>query len=105
MIGRLIWVATVISVATYLFWSFFPKGAFYIGNSLFILILSIIIFIQNRKLFISFFLLCIATNNLLDELFFAPTKLGVNEIIFAIIIPIIYYARKNNKLRILHFFN
>lgn len=96
-VKALIWVATIISVATYLFWSFLPKGSFYIGNALFVFILSLVIFIQNRNLFIIFFLLCIAGNNLLDELFFEPTKIGINEIIFALIIPIIYYARKNCK--------
>jgi hypothetical protein len=105
MIGKLIWVATIISIATYLFWPLMPKGCFYIGNSLFIFLLAIVIFTQNRKLFISFFLLCIAANNLLDELFFNPKELGVNEIVFALTIPIIYYARKNNRLRTLRFFN
>lgn len=94
MTGKLIWVATVVSVATYLFWSFMPKGSFYIGNGLFIFLLCIIIFIQNRNLFITFFLLCISFNNLLDELFFEPTKIGLNEFVFAFLIPVIYYARK-----------
>ena len=98
MTVKLIWVATIISIATYLFWDYLPKGSFYIGNALFIFLLSLIIFIQNRNLFITFFLLCIAGNNLLDELFFEPTKIGINEIIFALITPLFYYARKNRKL-------
>lgn len=78
MTVKLIWVATVISIATYLFWHDFPKGYFYVGNGLFIFLISLVIFLQNRKLFVSFFLLCIAFNNLMDELFFDPTKLGIN---------------------------
>lgn len=98
MTVKLIWVATIVSIVTYLFWVYLPKGSFYIGNALFIFLLTLIIFKQNRNLFITFFLLCIAGNNLLDELFFEPRKLGINEIIFALIIPFIYYARKNRKL-------
>ena len=97
MTVKLIWVATVISIATYLFWGYLPKGSFYIGNAIFIFILSLIIFIQNRKLFITFFLLCIAGNNLLDELFFEPTIFGLNELFITLIVPILYYARKNHK--------
>lgn len=91
-----IWVAFVISVATYIFWPYMPKGSFYVGNAFFILILCGVIYLQNKKLFISFYLLCIAFNNLLDELLFNPKQLGLNEILFAILIPIFYYARQNN---------
>lgn len=97
MTVKLIWVATIISIATYSFWEHLPKGCFYIGNALFVFLLSAIIYVQNRGLFITFLLLCIAGNNLLDELFFEPTKLGVNEIVFAFLIPIFYYVRKNRK--------
>ena len=90
-------MATIISIATYLFWSYLPKSSFYIGNGLFVFFISAVIFLQNKDLFISFFLLCIATNNLADELFFDPKNFGINEVLFAIAIPIIYYARKNFK--------
>jgi len=103
--NRLIWVATIISIATFQFWKYLPENSFYIGSAIFILILSIVIFLQNKELFISFFLLCISINNLIDELFFDPKINGLNEIIVAILIPILYYARKNYKQRIICFFN
>jgi len=93
-VNKLLWVAMIISLATFQLWHYLPKGSFYIGIAIFFMIISTVIFIQNSKLFISFFLLCIAANNLLDELFFEPTIYGLNEILFTLIIPILYYARK-----------
>jgi len=87
-------IALVISIITYSFWNYLPKGSFYIGNSIFIFLLCLVIYLQNKQYFISFLLLCLSINNLLDELFFDPTKKGLNELIFALLIPIIYYARK-----------
>ena len=68
-------LALFVGIVTYLFWNHINEKyqipVFYIGNAMFILMLSFVIYLQNRKLFISFFLLCIAANNLLDELFFS----------------------------------
>lgn len=96
-VNKLLWVATIISIATFQLWVYLPKGSFYVGNGLFYVLLAIVIFLQNKRLFVSFLLLCLTVNNLLDELFFDPTKNGINEIVFAVLIPIIYYARKNNS--------
>ena len=101
----LIWVVIALSIATYNFYPFLPKGSYYIGNAIFIFVLTLIIWRQNRNLFVSFFLLCIASSNLLDELFFNPQKLGLNEILIALILPFIYYVRKISKYRTLHIFN
>jgi len=102
-VNKILWVATIISIATYQLWTYLPKGSFHVGMAIFIFLLTLVIFIQNVKLFISFFLLCIAFNNLLDELFFDPKSNGINEIILVLILPIIWYlkiksnARKNSK--------
>jgi hypothetical protein len=93
MTVKLIWVATIVSIATYLFWDYFPKGSFYIGNAIFILLISIVIYIQNKGKFISFYLLCIAVNNLMDELLFTPCKLGLNEIMLALILPLFWLIK------------
>jgi len=102
-VNKTLWVATIISIATYQLWTYLPKGSFHIGMSFFIFIMAIVIFSQNTKLFISFFLLCITFNNLLDELIFDPKMNGINEIIIVLILPIIWClkiksnARKNCK--------
>lgn len=55
-----------------------------------------------------FFLFCISINNLIDEIvglinnfiekpLYDPTRLNWNELMFAILIPIIYKIRKKNK--------
>jgi hypothetical protein len=93
--NKLLWVATIISIATYQLWTYLPKGSFYIGNALTYFLLALVIYNQNKTIFISFLLLCLTINNLLDELFFDPTKNGLNEIVFSVLIPVIYYARKN----------
>lgn len=86
----LLYIATIISIFTYLLWSFLPKGSFYIGNALFIFLLCIYIYNLNKKSFIIFVLLCLSFNNLLDELFFDNTVFQFNELIFVIILPIIW---------------
>jgi len=102
-VNKTLWVATIISIATYQLWSYLPKGSFHIGMAFFIFTITTVIFSQNNKIFISFFLLCIAFNNLLDELFFDPKSNGINEIVIVLILPILWYlkikrnARKNRK--------
>lgn len=94
----LICIATVLSVFTYLFWSYFPKGFFYLGNAVFIVMLAIVIFNHYKTFFWSFFLLCGSINNLLDEMFFGPTKLGWNELALLVIIPLIWlYKTRNDR--------
>lgn len=75
-------------------------AVFYHGNALAYLLLAFFIWINHKKYAASFVLLCIALNNLLDELFFDNTKFGLNEVFFALILALITYlryARKNTK--------
>ena len=101
--NKLIWVATIISIATFQFWEYLPKGSFYVGIGVVSFLFSYIIFIQNKNLFVSFFLLCITFSNLVDELFFNPAENGFNEFILVVILPIVWHikrkknARKNSK--------
>lgn len=90
-------IATIISIITYLFWVQLPKGSFYVGNGIFIFLLCVYIFLQERNNFIKFILFSLSLNNLLDELFFNPTQIGVNEISLLLIVPLIWYlkSRKN----------
>ena len=80
----LLYIATNVSLVTYLFWEQLPKGSFYIGNALFIFLLCTYLFVADSKSFIKFVLFGFALNNLIDELYFNPTKLQVNEILTAI---------------------
>lgn len=95
----LLHIATPVSLMTYLFWEQLPKGSFYIGNALFIFLLCIHIYKEGRQSFIKFVLLCLSLNNLLDELFFNPTELGINELFFTISIPITWFIKRNKNAR------
>jgi len=98
-----LYIATIVSLVTYLSWEFFKdeevaKKFFFVGNALFIFLLCMIIYSQNQKLFISFFLFWGSLGNLLDELLFDPTKLGLNELALFIALPLIWlYKTKNDR--------
>ena len=95
MTGKIIlYIATVISLITYLFWEYLPKGSFYMGNALFILLLCIYLFLNDKGSVIKFILLALSLNNLLDEMFFDNTKLELNEILTALTIFIFAIIKK-----------
>lgn len=95
----ILYIATVVSLATYLFWSSLPKGSFYIGNSLFILLLCTYLFLNDKNSIVKFVLFCLSLNNFLDEMFFDNTKFGINEILvgFTILIFTIIKNRHDRK--------
>ena len=59
---------------------------YYKGDALSHFLLALFIFINFKKSFVPFVLLGLTINNLADELFFNPTKLQLNELVFAILI-------------------
>lgn len=103
MVKNLLNITAVISIVTYLFWNDidpkYENVIFFTGNAITIALLCLIIFILKSELFISFFLLCISISNLFDELFFDPTKLGLNEIVLALILPIIWSLKMKINAR------
>jgi len=92
-------IATALSIITYLFWSYFPKGSFYYGNALFIFMLCVYLYVKDNQSFIKFVLFCLSLNNLLDELFFDNTKLGYNELVLLVIIPAIWFINLKRNAR------
>ena len=87
-------IALVIGVFNGLFWELLPKGSYYVLNSLLLFLLCLYIFLNDKKSFIKFVLLGLSISNLLDELRFDPTKLHLNEIVVALLLPIIWYLKK-----------
>jgi len=108
VVNKLIWIITIISIITYSFWKVILNNyhfpVFYIGNALTILGLALVIYLQNKKLFISFFLLCISVNNLTDELIFGNTNFNWTEIVFGCVVPIIWLL-KYKKTCLINWFN
>jgi hypothetical protein len=104
----LIYVTIAISMVTYLFWEVIKEKTgikiFFLGNAISVFLMAIVIFIQNKRLFASFYLLCITFQNLLDELFFNPIITSSSEIIFAIILPI-FWLIKTYKICLINWLN
>jgi len=93
----ILYIALLIGICTYMFWEHFPKGTFYIGNALFIFLLSLYLFCNERKSFIIFFIFGLSLNNLLDELYFDNTILGINELALTLILPIAWFFKYKNN--------
>ncbi len=96
-------ISIIVSIITYSFWIFLPKGSFYIGNGLFIFLVCSYIFSIDKRNVWAFILWGLSINNLADELFFDNTKLEFNEIVVgvAIIIIAIIKIKKNARQRLL----
>lgn len=80
---NLLYIACVIGVFGNALTEFLPKGSYYILTALFINLLCMHLYLSNRKSFICFLLFGLSINNLADELFFDPTVLQLNEVLFA----------------------
>tara|TARA_R110002126_G_scaffold236489_1_gene380082 strand:+ start:461 stop:775 length:315 start_codon:yes stop_codon:yes gene_type:complete len=96
----ILYIALFTGIITYLFWGFMPKGSFYVGNSFFIMMLCIYIYLKDKESCISFILFSLALNNLLDELFFDNTKLELNEIMVGLAIIIFAIIKRKNDRKI-----
>jgi len=82
-------IPVIIAISTPL-WHYLPKGSYYIIMALLVFSMSALIFNCNRKSFTGFFLLCLSLNNLYDETLGSPINFGANEIIFLVIVPIVW---------------
>ena len=89
----LLYIAIIIGCFTYMFWDNLPKGSFYIGNALFIFLISTYLWVHEKKSFICFILFALSLSNLLDELYFNPRVLGLNELALIVILPIIWFMK------------
>ena len=94
---KILYAAIFVSFITYNFWKpilkYFDFEIFYIGIALFIFLLALYIRQISKPSFTTFFLFCLALNNLLDELLFEPQKIGYNEYIATAIIIVVYLLK------------
>jgi hypothetical protein len=98
---KILKLAIFVGLFTYSCWEIILKlykiPIYYIGNALFIFLLALYIKQVSKPSFLTFFLFCLALNNLLDELLFDNTKFGINEIIATILLILVYYFRTTDK--------
>lgn len=66
----------------------FSANLYYTAIGLSIFLFHLFIFLNFRKYFVTFLLLGLSLNKFLDEIFFDPTKLQLNELFFTIAITI-----------------
>ena len=98
----ILYIGLIIGIATYLFWEDLKNlgfKVFYIGNAIFIFSLCLYLFLTDTKSFIKYIIFCLSLNNLCDELFFDPTKMGINEIFIALTVLIFAIIRNKNAKR------
>lgn len=108
---RLLWVAGGLMLLASLVFSVpgfsenrnLPVNLYYSTKALAIFIFHLFIFLNFKKFLITFLLLGLSLNELFDELFFDPTKLQLNELVFTVIVIIFGFNRqraikRNNKI-------
>jgi len=100
---RLLYIATVIVLVDYLFWEqmeiFLGFQVFEILKALFLWMLCIFIFMQNRKSFICFFLFCASLNDLVDEVTGNWDKLYLSEAFLILILPLLWALKTQINVR------
>jgi hypothetical protein len=104
----LLWASLIVSVFTYSLWGYFKQrygvSFFYVGDSFVHLIDKLVLLLlclqipSNLIKKLAVTLLGFAVSNLMDELFFDPTKIELNEYISAIIICILASGLFNQKI-------
>jgi len=72
----------------------FPVNLYYCSLFLGIFLLHRFIFVNFKQYFVTFLLYGLSINKLLDEFFFDPTKLQLNELLFLIAFLIFGYFRQ-----------
>lgn len=87
-------MATFVSVVTYMFWGMLPKGSFYVGNALYIMLLCSYLYFQDRRSGVKFILFALSINNFADETLFNNATLDTTEIIVGASILIFTIIKK-----------
>jgi len=87
----ILWLNFVIMIIAY---NLASDDNFFLLNALFITICCSVLWFKNRQSLITFLFFAVSLNNLFDELFFDNTKVQINELIFFVIIPLIWFLKK-----------
>lgn len=89
----MLYVALAISIVTYSFWTYFPKGFFYKGNALFLLIFVSYLYANDKNSFIKHLIFNLSLNYIFKEFFLDASQLYFYEAIAIILIPLIWYIK------------
>lgn len=81
--------ALLVSIFTYSFWTYLPKGFFYKGNALFILTISTYLYANEKRSFYKFLLFEFSLAWFVKETFLDPTILPELEVFLDMVIIIL----------------
>jgi hypothetical protein len=91
----ILWIGFIIASFCFNFWDKYWFADFYIGNAVYVAILSFVLKKQNPKSFICYLIFCGAVNNLIDECFFKNDEIGINEYVaIACVLPVWYLKKE-----------
>lgn len=91
--NKMLYISLFVSIITYSGWTFFPKGFFYKGNALFLMLFVSYIYGNDRKSFIKHLMFNLSLNYFIKEMFLNPRKLYFYEAIALVLIPMIWYIK------------
>jgi len=89
----ILYIALILSIVTYLLWELMPKGFFYIGNAITILMLCTYLFYNDKKSFVKFCFFQLSLSNLIQEFCNSNTRLEYAELLLILIVPSVWYVR------------
>lgn len=97
----LLYLAFIVSLITWSFWTYIKDYTgvqiFYVGVAIFILLLTLYMYILEKGSFIKFLLFELSVANLIKELFLDPGKLTLEEAMLIVYLPFIWYITMKNK--------
>lgn len=88
----MLWAAVSIGIAAFQFCNVsgisdaLVINLYYTGYAMAFFLFTLFIFVNHKQYFISFIAVGLSFSNLVDELFFDPTKFQLNELVFAILL-------------------
>lgn len=93
---KLLYVALAVGAINGFLWRDLPQGSYYVLNSLFVFILCLYIWLNDKNSFIKFALAVLSLNELFDEMLFDNSVVSTNEIVLALALPL-FWAFKKRK--------
>lgn len=97
----ILYIALLISVITYQIWEILPKGYWYYGNAIFVLLISLYLYLQEKKSFVKFVIVELSFANFINELFFDTSTLTFGEALLIVIVPLIWFIKYGNTSKLL----
>lgn len=90
----ILWVGMAVCFAYGFYWKHMIEDGFFLFNALSFFLLSLFVYLTNKKSFICYLWACYSFNNLVDELIGTPTEVNLNEKLIIVLTPVIWVIIK-----------